>query len=288
MTRDGIIFGIAGTCFGLIVGWIVGSQQGGVRPVTTAAAVTQSAPAGAPNQAAPPPIDLQQAAALEQQAKAAPADAAVRAQLGNLYFDGQRFDLAIPWYEASHKLAPKDINVSTDLGGQLLLHRAARQGAGPNRPVARPRSEAPDDAVESGHHSGVRQAGFRRRHRVVGQGDRLRAEQSGCREGQNAQGSARIGGDRHGRRSGRRSRGPRGTLARCDRSPLDRARDHPAADPEVRAAPPVWRRRTVRAPAGARVRAAPSNARVASWCATRSAARTFPRRARSRWGAARR
>src|SRR4029434_897548 len=51
----------------------------------------------------------------EQQAKAQPNDAKVRAELGNLYFDGQRFDLAIPWYEASYKIDPKDINVSTDL-----------------------------------------------------------------------------------------------------------------------------------------------------------------------------
>jgi tetratricopeptide (TPR) repeat protein len=116
MTREGVIFGISGTCFGLILGWIVGSQQGGPRPAIGAAPAAQSAPApAAANAQAPPPIDLQRAAALEQQAKAMPADAAVRAELGNLYFDGQRFDLAIPWYEASYKLDQKNINVSTDL-----------------------------------------------------------------------------------------------------------------------------------------------------------------------------
>jgi tetratricopeptide (TPR) repeat protein len=116
MTREGVIYGIAGTCFGLILGWIIGSQQAGPRPVATAApAATQSAPAPAGNAAAPPPIDLQRASTLEQQAKGAPAAAAVRAELGNLYFDGQRFDLAIPWYEAAYKLDPKNINVSTDL-----------------------------------------------------------------------------------------------------------------------------------------------------------------------------
>lgn len=114
MSRDGVIFGIAGTCFGLILGWIIGSQQAGPRPVTSAPQTAQSAPA-ANAQPTPPPIDLQRASALEQQAKAAPADAAVRGELGNLYFDGQRFDLAIPWYEAAYKLDPKNINVSTDL-----------------------------------------------------------------------------------------------------------------------------------------------------------------------------
>jgi cytochrome c-type biogenesis protein CcmH/NrfG len=113
MSRDGVIFGIAGTCFGLILGWIIGSQQSGGRAIPAAAPVAQSnAPAG---QQAPPPIDLQRASALEAQAKAQPNDAPVRAQLGNLYFDSQRFDLAIPWYEAAYKIDPKNINVSTDL-----------------------------------------------------------------------------------------------------------------------------------------------------------------------------
>jgi len=113
MSRDGIIFGIAGICFGLILGWIVGSQQAGGRTIQTTAA---SMPAGGnTGQPQPPPIDLQRASSLEQQAKSQPTDARVRADLGNLYFDGQRFDLAIPWYEASLKLDPKNINVSTDL-----------------------------------------------------------------------------------------------------------------------------------------------------------------------------
>jgi tetratricopeptide (TPR) repeat protein len=98
----------------LILGWIIGSQQAGTRPAAVAPPPAQSAPA-ANAQPTPPPIDLQRAAALEQQAKAAPTDAAVRAELGNLYFDGQRFDLALPWYEAAYKLDPKNINVSTDL-----------------------------------------------------------------------------------------------------------------------------------------------------------------------------
>jgi tetratricopeptide (TPR) repeat protein len=112
MTREAVIFGISGTMFGLLAGWIIGSQQ--ARPVTTPAppAATQAA---APEQPAAPPIDLKRAAALEQQAKSSPNDAAVRTELGNLYFDAQRFDLAVPWYEATLKLNPKDVNVSTDL-----------------------------------------------------------------------------------------------------------------------------------------------------------------------------
>lgn len=112
MTRDAVIFGIAGTMFGLLAGWIIGSQQ--ARPAP--AAVQSAAPASAANdEAQAPPLDLKRASALEQEANAKPNDAAVRVELGNLYYDAKRFDLAIPWYEASLRLNPKDIGVSTDL-----------------------------------------------------------------------------------------------------------------------------------------------------------------------------
>jgi cytochrome c-type biogenesis protein CcmH len=114
MTRDAVVFGIAGVAFGLLVGWIFGSQQAG-RPMMTAAPAAQAA-AQAPAGNQPPPLDLQRASALEQQAKARPTDAAIRAELGNVYFDAQRFDLAIPWYEEAFRLNPRDVNVSTDLG----------------------------------------------------------------------------------------------------------------------------------------------------------------------------
>ena len=117
MTRDAVIFGIAGTMFGLLAGWIIGSQQGRPMPGAPTAAQSAAAPAqgASANAEQAPPLDLKRAAALEQQANGAPNDAAVRTELGNLYFDAKRFDLAIPWYEASLRLNPKDISVSTDL-----------------------------------------------------------------------------------------------------------------------------------------------------------------------------
>jgi tetratricopeptide (TPR) repeat protein len=110
MRRDAIIFGISGAFFGLIVGWILGSQSG-VR-LTTAAPVAQTS-ATASQEA--PPIDVNRANELEQQVKSRPSDALVRVELANLYFDGQRFEQAVPLYEAALKLNPKDINASTDL-----------------------------------------------------------------------------------------------------------------------------------------------------------------------------
>jgi tetratricopeptide (TPR) repeat protein len=44
----------------------------------------------------------------------------VRAELGNLYFDSERFDLAIPWYEAAFALQPANADLSTDLGVAYL------------------------------------------------------------------------------------------------------------------------------------------------------------------------
>ena len=41
---------------------------------------------------------------------------APRTQLANLYFDAERYDEAIKWYEQAVTLAPNDPNVSTDLG----------------------------------------------------------------------------------------------------------------------------------------------------------------------------
>jgi tetratricopeptide (TPR) repeat protein len=83
-------------------------------PAPAAPAMQASAPPSS-GQPEAPALDVRRAADLEQQAKARPADASVRADLGNLYYDAQRFDLAIPWYEGSLQLNPKDVDVSTDL-----------------------------------------------------------------------------------------------------------------------------------------------------------------------------
>lgn len=108
------MFGIAGACFGIVVGWILGSQQG-TRPATPLASTAASAPTQPGNEPPVPVLDVQRVMALEKEAQARPNDVAVRVELGNLYYDSRRFDQAIPWYEAAHKLNPRDVNVSTDL-----------------------------------------------------------------------------------------------------------------------------------------------------------------------------
>jgi tetratricopeptide (TPR) repeat protein len=122
MTRDAAIFGISGTMFGLILGWIIGSQQP-TRPAVTPAPTAAQAPAGQTTPAAPPPLDVQQVTALEAEAKTQPQNAGVRERLGNLYFDAERFDQAIQWYEASLALDKRNVNVSTDLAVSYYYSR---------------------------------------------------------------------------------------------------------------------------------------------------------------------
>ena len=112
MKRDSLAFALSGTFFGLLVGWIIGSQQGQPAAPSTPAA-TQAA--ASPGGATAPSFDAARAADLERQASSRPKDAAVRAALGNVYFDGERYDQAATWYEASLKLNPSDVDVSTDL-----------------------------------------------------------------------------------------------------------------------------------------------------------------------------
>jgi cytochrome c-type biogenesis protein CcmH/NrfG len=119
MRADAIVFGIAGTLFGLIIGWILGSQQpAGV--IRNEAPVAQSAPANQPAGGAQAAVvDPERVKALEAVAAQNPNDPQPRVQLGNLFFDGEKYGQAITWYEQALALKPNDVNVSTDLGVAL-------------------------------------------------------------------------------------------------------------------------------------------------------------------------
>jgi tetratricopeptide (TPR) repeat protein len=115
LKRDSFVFLISGTVFGLLIGWMIGTQQAGPPSAAPPAAATQPAPAGQSGASAPP-LDTQRIAELEKVAAAKVDDAGVRVEIGNLYFNAERFDQAAPWYEAALKINPKDVNASTDLG----------------------------------------------------------------------------------------------------------------------------------------------------------------------------
>jgi len=113
MPKESLIFGAAGVFFGILVGWILGSQQA---PAPAPAGTAQSAPAPSAQSQTAPPIDESRVASLRAAAQQNPGDADTRVQLGNLYFDAERFDEAARWYEDALKVDPKNVNASTDLG----------------------------------------------------------------------------------------------------------------------------------------------------------------------------
>ena len=119
MRAESIVFAIAGSLFGVIVGWILGSQQV-LSSNRLAAPVAQQAAAAPPGGSAAAsqavPLDENRAQAMRTAAEQNPDDAKSRVELGNMYFDAERYSDAIIWYEDALKIDPADPNVSTDLG----------------------------------------------------------------------------------------------------------------------------------------------------------------------------
>src|SRR5262245_27335425 len=111
MKTESIAFGVAGILFGLIAGWIIGTQQAALAPQPAPQPVRQAEQA-----TSAPVLDEAKVKAFRAVAEKDPANAESRIQLGNLYFDAERFDQAIEWYGQALKLAPKNVDVSTDLG----------------------------------------------------------------------------------------------------------------------------------------------------------------------------
>jgi cytochrome c-type biogenesis protein CcmH/NrfG len=116
MKSESIVFALAGVAFGLIAGWVIGTQQ------TTSRVPAAPAQASAPEPAAESAgtraalLDEAQVTALKSVAAREPTNARPRGQLGDLYFDAERYAEAIQWYGEAVKLAPGDVNISTDLG----------------------------------------------------------------------------------------------------------------------------------------------------------------------------
>jgi cytochrome c-type biogenesis protein CcmH/NrfG len=122
MKLESVVFAIAGVFFGLIAGWIIGSQQASMSPRAGVVPTTQNAPQSpgasgqAPGTPAPAILDETQVQALRNVVDRDPKNAVARARLGNLYYDAGRYTDAIKWYGESVALNPNDVSVSTDLG----------------------------------------------------------------------------------------------------------------------------------------------------------------------------
>jgi tetratricopeptide (TPR) repeat protein len=123
--RDTVAFMLAGTVFGLVVGYM--AAQWGVlpspAPVAAAARVT---PAPATTQR----LDPNEVAALESLATRRAQDPAARVELGNLYMDAGRWDDAIRWYREALALDASLTDVATDLGVCLLNAGRPEQALG--------------------------------------------------------------------------------------------------------------------------------------------------------------
>ena len=116
MKTEAIAFALAGVLFGLIAGWIIGTQQAAS---SSSAAREQAAARQAPAQEPvrqQPILDEAKVTAYKSAAQQNPSNPEPKVQLANLYFDAERYEDAIEWYTAALKLLPKDVDVSTDLG----------------------------------------------------------------------------------------------------------------------------------------------------------------------------
>jgi tetratricopeptide (TPR) repeat protein len=113
MKTESIVFAVAGMCFGVILGWVLGTQM--AQPAADVAQPVQQT-AAAPGQPPPPALDERRVQQLRAAIEADPKNADAHAQLGNVYFDAQRWSDAIASYEQSLKIDSSDPNVSTDLG----------------------------------------------------------------------------------------------------------------------------------------------------------------------------
>lgn len=114
MPRESLLFGVAGVFFGILVGWIIGTQQGaGAAPQPVPQ--QQAASSDVPGQTVVP-LDESRANELRATAEKNAGDAPTRVQLGNMYFDAGRYQDAAKWYEEALRITPANADVSTDLG----------------------------------------------------------------------------------------------------------------------------------------------------------------------------
>jgi tetratricopeptide (TPR) repeat protein len=115
MKSESIAYVIAGICFGIILGWVIGTQQARrAGPATAPATASQSTTGGTQQQA--PRLDEGRVQALNTILESDPKNVNATVQLGNVYFDAERWDDAIKWYGRALELDPRNADASTDLG----------------------------------------------------------------------------------------------------------------------------------------------------------------------------
>jgi tetratricopeptide (TPR) repeat protein len=118
MKAESIVYTIAGMCFGIILGWIIATQQTPKAPAPVPESTASSPPSSQSNANAQQGKVLDEARVqqLTTILNSDPKNAGAAVQLGNTYFDAERYPDAIKWYEQALSVDPKNADASTDLG----------------------------------------------------------------------------------------------------------------------------------------------------------------------------
>lgn len=136
MQREPIVYAVAGTLFGFVLGYMVANAgSDGPARIAPAASASPTAAFTAPgeSQGAPParpsagPVDANEVRALESLAARDNTNASVRVELGNLHMDHRSFDEAARWYREAIAIRP-DPDVIVDLGACLVNGGKAADG----------------------------------------------------------------------------------------------------------------------------------------------------------------
>lgn len=113
-----IVSGVAGTLFGIIVGYLIATQQGVGGTAASVAPTATTAPVAAPASAATsnaPAINEQELQAYKDILKNDPKNARAATELANRLYDAGRYADAIVYYRQALEAEPKNVSVSTDL-----------------------------------------------------------------------------------------------------------------------------------------------------------------------------
>ena len=145
MKPESIAFAIAGVVFGLIAGFVMGYQKGTID--TPASSVAQTRPAQPAAARRRRPCSTKPRSRPTSRSPTASRRMPRRAsQLGNLYFDAERYDEAIRWYSRRAQDQREGRRRQHRSGRVVLLREPAGQGARAVRSVAEARPQARQDA----------------------------------------------------------------------------------------------------------------------------------------------
>src|SRR5579864_5740334 len=117
--KQAYTFAVICLLLGAAVGYLVRGSSAREDSGTAAASMGMSAGMQQPPQQPTPEqmaqMAIKQAAPLLEQLKSRPNDAALLANIANVYYDAQQFDQAIPYYQRSLKIRPDNVEVRSDM-----------------------------------------------------------------------------------------------------------------------------------------------------------------------------